>query len=100
LYRNPLRIWPADWDNLGRSAGVQRSRDMIDAAPLSAVVLAFAPFPLSASRGTNATVQFAAARRLLTYLTDDSGYRRCVSTPKGGIYSVSPTTLAANPDAK
>ena len=80
-----LRTWPADWAQLGRAAGVLRSREMIDAAPPSAIVLAFARWPLSASRGTAATVEFATRRRLLAYHIDADGQRRCLSTPRGGI---------------
>lgn len=81
----PLREWLPDWDLHGKRAGVARSRDMIDAAPLDALVVAFVPCTLSASRGTAYTCREAQRRRMRVLVYDAAGVSTVFSCGRGVV---------------
>ena len=76
--RLPVRVWPADWPQFGRSAGFKRSAEMITAAPEGSIIVAFVKGLLEESRGTLFTVNQAHKKGLRVWIvyqkTDDAAY--------------------------
>ncbi len=67
------RIFHADWDRYGRSAGVRRSAEMLDLADPDAMLIAFVPSGKPMTTGTAHTVRLAHARGLSTVVVSPDG---------------------------
>jgi len=79
--RLPVRVWPADWARYGRAAGVRRSAEMIAAAPVGSLLVAFVPHRLADSVGTAHEVRLARKRGLAVVVVDCCGQQVLPADP-------------------
>jgi len=90
-----VRVWPADWQRFGKSAGFKRSAEMTAAAPEGSIVVAFVKGLLAESRGTLFTVNQAHKKGLRVWIvyqkTDDAEYSVSHPAPSDGELRPHPT---------
>lgn len=70
-YGYPLKVFPANWDAYGKSAGMIRNRQMADYAAQAdeAIVVAF---PIGASRGTRNMIDTSRKRGFEVYVIEEN----------------------------
>ena len=70
-YGYPLKVFPADWDTYGKSAGMIRNRQMADYAAQAdeAIVVAF---PIGASRGTRNMIDTSRRHGFEVYVIEEN----------------------------
>ena len=70
-YGYPLKVFPADWNTYGKSAGMIRNRQMADYAAQAdeAIVVAF---PIGASRGTRNMIDTSRKHGFDVYVIEEN----------------------------